>query len=127
MERRKFIRSATATSACALTGAFIPDKTSGMDKKEDFICKLTVLKKTIHLDLYEKYRNGPGSICQVFEEGQEFEFKTPFEHPEGFCHWAWADIRHYVQAVYFGRPETVVTCCTDGFRPVLFKIERVRV
>ena len=69
-------------------------------------------------------------ICTAFEEGQEFVVGASC--PEGFCGWAWADTQRDVMAVLFGNgfpwvePEnTAIACCTDGFRPVTFKLERV--
>ena len=61
---------------------------------------------------------------ELFEEGQEFVVKSPYQPPEGFCQWAWADIRQFILGVYFGWEDAVVACCTDGFRPVIFKLER---
>ena len=52
--------------------------------------------------------------------------------PEGFCGWAWDDIYKVVQALrfhgnfhWFDEPGVSVNCCTDGLRPVVFKIERI--
>ena len=51
--------------------------------------------------------------------------------PEGFCCWAWCDIQKYVLTLARGgnfrgaKPGAFITCCTDGFRPVLFKVERM--
>ncbi len=99
-------------------------------------CKISVLKCTFHQDLIDAYKTeavaqqaGP---CPVFKEGQEFVLDLPWAIPEGFCNWAWADIRQYVYAACLGgefpggKPSnTFVSCCTDGFRPVIFKVERV--
>ena len=91
-------------------------------------CKITVLKRTIHQDLYQEYRGSPGNPCEVFKEGQEFIIQDPsFAPPDGFCPWAWADIRPFLHGIHggmqYGGADAFVTCCTDGFRPVLFKIE----
>jgi uncharacterized repeat protein (TIGR04076 family) len=52
--------------------------------------------------------------------------------PEGFCTWAWDDITKDVETLrfhgnfqWFEEPGVSVNCCTDGLRPVVFKIERV--
>ena len=65
-------------------------------------------------------------------EGQEFFVETFWDPPEGFCTWAWADIRHYVNMAYHGgkshrsNPGNVfITCCSDGCRPVIFKVEGI--
>jgi len=100
-------------------------------------CRITVLKRTINQDLIDKYLDdsyrdiGP---CECFEEGQEFVI-DPSKVPEDFCArcaWAWADIRKDILAVASGsdivgmrQPGTVITGCTDWFRPVIFKVERI--
>jgi uncharacterized repeat protein (TIGR04076 family) len=99
------------------------------------VCKITVLKTLFHEDLALEYRRqdihrGP---CPFFTEGQEFisEF---LEKPEQFgCDWAWDDIHKIVLAMMvggdFGRwmqdGSTFITCCTDGIKPVVFKVERI--
>ena len=66
----------------------------------------------------------PYETCTAFEEGQVFitEDRT---RPEGFCGWAWADIQKLVYGMARGGQDVFVTCCTDGYRPVVFKLERV--
>ncbi len=125
MERRKFIKGAAATSAFALTGAF-PTKAQESKKKE-FKCKITVLRRTFHPDLNEKYQGDKGALCSRLKEGEEFIVHSLFSVPEGFCEWAWADIRLYIMWVYGGHEKPCLACCTDGNRSVIFKIERVEV
>jgi len=67
--------------------------------------------------------------CPAFKEGQEFIIG---EKPEGFCQGAWADIyRHITVLRWNGRypwmdqPDKYLACCTDGFRPVVFLLERL--
>ncbi|MCP4263753.1 MAG: TIGR04076 family protein [Planctomycetes bacterium] len=119
MKRRSFIKNAVAASAGTLA-ASSPSKAAKSPKKG---CKIKVLKCTVHNDLYQKVRNTNGRPCQVFKEGQEFILKSQYRKPEGFCDWAWADIRHFIQAVWHGDKD-MVTCCTDGFRPVIFQLSR---
>ena len=98
--------------------------------------RITVVKKALHQDLLDAHlsddqkERGFG-ICTAFEEGQTFEIE-PLGYPDGFCPWAWADIQRDVLMVVFGNgypwvgpANTAISCCTDGFRPVTFKIERV--
>jgi len=98
--------------------------------------RITVMKKVLHQDLIDEYleqsakKRGFG-LCSAFEEGQEFILEG-MNYPEGFCHWAWADIQRDVMMVLFGQgfpwvepKATAITCCTDGFRPVTFKVERI--
>ncbi len=99
-------------------------------------CKITVLKTLYHQDLAEEYRR-PGlrtGPCHFFEEGQEFIVKYLVERPEGFaCDWAWDDIHKVLLALMvkgdFGTwmkdPNMFITCCTDGIKPVVFKVERI--
>ena len=96
-------------------------------------CKITVLKKTFNEDLVASFAASDVKPCDRFEVGQEFIVEDPFSCPEGFCHWAWADIRYDIYASVLGgrrpwaNPPTVgITCCTDGYRPVFFKIETLK-
>ena len=98
-------------------------------------CKITVVKRTISQDLIDEYlsdnRESFG-LCQAYDDGQEFIIENFPLKPEGFCDWAWADIHRDVVAIMFGgsypwikQSGTAITCCTDGLRPVIFKVERI--
>ena len=99
--------------------------------------KITVLKRMANLDLAEEYRKEEYNQrypvpCNQFEDGQEFILENMSTPPEGFCGWAWVDIHTDVVRIMTGgnngalkRQGTAITCCTDGFRPVVFKIERL--
>lgn len=125
MERRKFINTAAAASACAVAGMAFPERAEGQAGSKRTPCKITVEKRVVFNDLYEKYRNKKGSVCPKFKDGQEFTAKSPYQPPEDFCIWAWADIRSYIHGVCHGNPSKVIVCCTDAFRPVIFKLERI--
>ena len=69
--------------------------------------------------------------CEVFEDGQAFLAEYD-RMPEGFCPGAWADLFRFVLALQSGadlpwmnEPGKVLACCNDGFRPVIFRLERV--
>ena len=99
-------------------------------------CKVTVLRKLYHSDLAEEYRRpdvykGP---CPFFREGQEFIVNYLVERPSDFtCDWAWDDIHKVLMTLMlngdFGTwmkdKNSFITCCTDGIKPVVFKIQRV--
>jgi len=95
--------------------------------------RITVVKRTLNkeeIDTYtEPYRGKPWDRCDIVHEGQQWV--TDGRMPEGFCSFAWADILQYVLVLARGgnfvgvSPGTFVTCCTDGFRPVIFKVERI--
>ena len=97
-------------------------------------CKVTVLKRTVFQDLADEYlddeiESGP---CGRFDDGQEFLIEHPFVMPEDFCPWAWADIRKGILAAATGsslpwikKPGTIITGCTDWFRPVIFRVEQM--
>ena len=101
-------------------------------------CKITVLKRTLNHHLIDEYlaeeykEIGP---CEQISDGQEFVlegFEEMATVPEGFCAWAWADIRHDVLRVASGgdmpgfkQAGIAIAGCTDWFRPVIFKIERI--
>ncbi len=98
--------------------------------------KITVLRK---LSSKEIFGNNPPlgknvNPCPVFEVGQKFIVGEDGEMPEGFCHWAWNDMYKVVTALRYGatwelgnehKAAPTVHCCTDGLRPVIFKLERI--
>ncbi len=109
-------------------GSAIPLAGQLPDQEKKYTCKITVLKKTLNGDFSKKFKNEQGSICDVFQEGQEFIVKSPYAKPEGFnCDWAWADIRTFIHVVLGGTMNKFVTCCTDGYRPVFFLLERIEI
>jgi len=99
--------------------------------------KITVIKKINNKDLYGE--NPPAAFdesgvtpeCEQFRVGQEF-VADGHNCPPDFCNWAFADIqRDLVHILYGGyypwmkEKGVAITCCTDGLRPVIFKIERI--
>lgn len=70
-------------------------------------------------------------VCSMFKEGQEF-ISEDGEMPTGFCAWAWHDIYKDLSVLLYGGNFSWVgtgimyTCCTDGTRPVTFKLERLK-
>ena len=94
-----------------------------------FQMKITVLRRLFHRDLVEKYAVNPESWkpCGHFKDGQEFitSREEPWTMPKGFCGWAWADIQKLVYGMARGGQDVFVTCCTDGYRPVIFKLEKL--
>ena len=68
--------------------------------------------------------------CMNFKEGQEFIIKKDNTRPDGFCLWAFENIFRDVSILMFGgdfypwtKKGTQITCCNDGIRPVIFKLE----
>lgn len=99
-------------------------------------CKITVLKRTINTDIVQEYCENKFTLCPKFIDGQEFI--TAFEKPEGFCSWAWCDISKYLTVLlsngnfseglfdgWMKNKNTMIACCTDGLRPVIFKLEKL--
>lgn len=96
-------------------------------------CRVTVLKKTLNKDVIASFAASDMKLCDRVEVGKEFMVEDPFSCPEGFCHWAWADIRHEIYACVLGGkrpwanpPDVAITCCTDGYRQVVFKVETIK-
>ncbi len=98
-------------------------------------CRITIIQRTINQDLIDEYLDdsyeGVG-LCERFQDKQEFEIEDYSEVPEGFCAWAWADIRKDILTIALGadmpgmkQRGTVIAGCTDWFRPVIFKVERL--
>ncbi len=120
MERRDFL----ATSACALAGLAAPAAADEQQAQKKYALKVTVLKRGFEKPFADAFRNGQGAPCSRVKDGQEFVAASQWSMPAGFCEWAWADIRTYMHDV-FASGQATVACCTDGFRPVFFKIERI--
>jgi len=91
--------------------------------------RITVMKRLLLLDMVEANASGPWQECDRLSEGQEFI--SDGDMPEGFCSWAWVDIQKYVITLARGgnflgsKPGRTVACCSDGYRPVIFQLERL--
>jgi len=66
------------------------------------------------------------------EEGREFIVDDSYECPSGFCPWAYADIQRDIVTLLHGgnfpwmkKEGELLSCCTDGIRPVIFFLERI--
>ena len=96
--------------------------------------KITVVKMLSNKDMFGD--NPPLTFtgdaeCQRFEMGQEF-ISNEGGFPEGFCPWAFADIQRDLIHLrlggdypWFKEKGTILSSCTDGARPVIFKLERI--
>ena len=77
---------------------------------------------------------------KCFVKGKSFLVAGPVaEKPNGFCEEAWSAITRYVFAFVsggggffkgtYGRwmkdDNTMIACCNDGVRPVVFKLDRI--
>jgi uncharacterized repeat protein (TIGR04076 family) len=128
MERREFLNTVAAASACAMAASTLEgaesDSGAGGQAQKKYGVKITVLRKDYEKEFVEKLKTGPKSPCTRLSEGQEFTVKSQWSIPEKFCEWAWADIRTYIPMV-LGEGNPIAVCCTDGFRPVFFKVERI--
>ena len=98
--------------------------------------RITVLKKLSSEEIYGRtlpeVSEDLTPYCNQLEVGQEFIVDETGRMPSGFCAWAWHDIYPTVTAFQFGgnfywmKKEGInYACCSDGTRPVFFKIERL--
>jgi len=99
--------------------------------------KITVVKRLGRSEVHGDANPGCSAeltdLCPVFTEGQEFVIsKDNSSAPEGFCSGAWADIFRHTRVLLWGghypwmnEDGKYLTCCTDGFRPVIFRLERI--
>ena len=100
--------------------------------------KITVLRRELFTDLQEQYLANPKSgKCEIFHEGQEF-IVGPEEYMSmlngKFCAEAWDCVSRYIYTALEGGSimegwtndeKVMITCCNDGTRPVIFKLERI--
>ncbi|MBN2334848.1 TIGR04076 family protein [Candidatus Bathyarchaeota archaeon] len=94
--------------------------------------KITVAAKLRPGKIFDELAAGNvNPDCDAVKLGAEYISKS-LKMPEGFCSWAWADIQRDVAHLALGgdfrwinKPGSMVSCCTDGLRPVVFKLERI--
>ena len=108
----------------------------GWNKKEVQVAnvKITVVKKVHNKDMFGD--NPPVGFtlppeCDQVKLGQEF-ISEEGKCPPGLCSWAFADIQRDITHLRHGgnfpqikEKGTMLSCCTDGIRPVVFKLERI--
>jgi uncharacterized repeat protein (TIGR04076 family) len=101
-------------------------------------CKIAVLRRAFYQDLADEYLADPHvGKCSLFEDDQAFIInqKDLWKRLNGeFCAEAWDSISRYVYAALQGGSimkgwtndeKTMIAACSDGVRPVIFKIERI--
>lgn len=96
--------------------------------------KITVVKNIDPMTVFGQEMKSPSGdviqTCTKHAEGQEFIVEN-LDKPEDFCGWAWHDVYKDLSVLWFGGefPWTdegvAFTACTDGMRPVCFKLERL--
>lgn len=96
--------------------------------------KITVLKRQSPDEIFEELpvaRKDWMVPCGLYEDGQEITIDK-LAMPEGFCPSAWQTIYPNLRTLFYGgdlpffsEKGTAVTCCADGMRPVIFKVERI--
>ena len=95
--------------------------------------RITVLRTMSNQDLADEYC-APGAAlpCPRFTKGQEFIVECG-KQPEGFCGWAWNDLQKACHILGQGGNfrgwskdhDSIIRCCTDGIRPVVFEMKRI--
>jgi uncharacterized repeat protein (TIGR04076 family) len=95
--------------------------------------QITVLRRLSNPDLVERHCEPDVTIpCPVFEEGQEFIVQGSVQ-PDGFCSAAWQDLYKSFRILRHGgdmagwmkNHDTIIACCGDGLRPVVFELKRI--
>jgi len=96
--------------------------------------KITVLRRFHPSEVFEispVTSKTPFGKCDTFEDGQELIVEN-MNMPKGFCNTAWLSIYSNVRLLslgfdlpWFKEKGVAVNSCIDGFRPVIFKLERI--
>ncbi len=136
-----FVRLSAATkqgkSAQSSSTQSTPALNDSISKQGNRImkCQITVLKTTLHKDLADEYCLHPVEACPVFKEGHQYVYDHfgDGNKPAGFCEHAWHDIYMDINTLmsngdyegWMKKKGQTIACCTDGIRPVVFKLERV--
>jgi uncharacterized repeat protein (TIGR04076 family) len=76
-------------------------------------------------------KDEPYKKCS-FEEGRTWIVEKNMQMPDGFCGWAWRDLYKDLSVMVMGgnfdpwvEKGLIYTSCSDGIRPVSFKLERL--
>lgn len=147
MERKEFIRKSSCGVFCAFAAPILAQNALGQNQLPENIisnkamkhkCKITVLRREFFQDLAEEYLANPEEgKCTLFHDGQEFLLDQGdfWRMMDGkFCSEAWDAISRYVYTALQGGSimrgwtkdeKVMISCCNDGVRPVIFKIERI--
>ena len=105
-------------------------------------CRITVLETKVFPEYQQQYLANPKSgPCPCFKPGDTFLLKRTnnrddFYHMMNgrFCAEAWDAISRYIYTALQGGSimhrwtndeRMMIACCSDGKRPVIFKIERI--
>ena len=100
-------------------------------------CKITVVRTDMFEDLIRRYCTPEETVpCKVFHVGDTFlldreDYFTLTTPPGRFCAEAWQAISQYVftllqdQDISWMHNGTMLACCNDGARPVVFLLERI--
>jgi len=103
---------------------------------EQYDVKITVAKKLSVEDVFgsspPKISKELDPVCTRLNEGDTF-IAQKGACPQGFCGTAFADIHRDITHLRFGgnypwmqEQGVAYSCCTDGLRPVVFRLERIR-
>lgn len=95
--------------------------------------RITVLKRHFDPELADAYGVKGIGACPFHKEGEVF--LADYQKPERLCDEAWKAIFQYVFALshssgelfygdWMASPDVAICCCSDGLRPVVFKLER---
>ena len=95
--------------------------------------KITVLKKEFYPELANEYltEGQETGACPILHEGDSFIYAGGAIMPEGFCPWAWIDLYNQISGLAaqeentWYKPNVRIGCCTDGVRPVVFRMEGI--
>ena len=97
--------------------------------------RITVIKKEFDPELADAYlsEGREAGACPLHEVGDSFVYTGGAEKPEGLCPWAWLSLYASVNALcaganqntWYRNSRTRIHCCTDGVRPVVFRLETI--
>ena len=93
--------------------------------------RITVLKREFYPEYADEYLTEGRNVgpCPILKEGDAFVYEGGAVMPEGFCPWAWIDLYRSISATAgraensWYKPNVSIECCTDGIRPVIFRLE----
>ncbi|MDR0876140.1 MAG: TIGR04076 family protein [Clostridiales Family XIII bacterium] len=96
-------------------------------------CKITVVRRCFFEDLASEYVSIEDyGFCPVFKDGEVYITGGLFgaDMPEGFCAVAWECVQKQAAVFAYGGKamgidDVHLMCCSDGARPVIFRLEAI--
>lgn len=139
MDRRRFFKISSLAAIAAAAPGVVKAAGKKSSKSKTPKCRVTVLRRECYQDLQSRFLDEPeAGPCPLFQTGDVFTIDSSnvnrMVNEGNFCPKAWECIKCHVNDALTdvapcdsktAMPGQTIACCSDGTRPVVFKIERI--